>query len=388
MRGRAAKGVVAILSAGSMTIMIGCSSSGGSNASSTTASNSGDTSQSSSAAGGGSQATLLAKANSEVASWSDLSKVNLPKPTQSFNPGKHKVMVLEAGAGGGALRIGSATNDAFKAMGWDATVYDGKFTPAEQSKGIQQAVQQGYDAIVLDAVDTSALKSDVTAALAKKIKIVCVQCGATPGFNQIVNVTTTGLKDGDGMSWYIIQQTQGKANVLMVEDKAFIITQNRVKSLQQNLTSRCPQCTFKKIEMATADLATPGPPVLTAALQTDKNVNWVAAPYDASVPTMAKTVQQLSPHSGLNGWDGDPPAVQLIGQSTVVKAVMSAPYEYLSWAAADQAARMVNGKATWKSDDMPERLCTKDNWTQFKSGNWTPPGFDFKAYFKKLWTAG
>jgi len=327
----------------------------------------------------------LAEADEQVAAWSNLD-IELPQPTEAFDAGSARAMVIEAGAGGGSLRIGNATEEAFKTMGWEATVFDGKFVPATQSEGIQLATEQGYDAIVLVAVDTNALKSAVQGALDKGIKLVCIQCGSTPGFDDIVNVTTTGLQDGDAMSWYIIQQTQAKANVLMVEDKAFGIVLNRVKSLQESLAERCPDCTFETVQMATADIATPGPPVLTAALQTKPDVNWVAAPYDASVATMEKTVSQLSPDSGLNGWDGDPDAVALVGKGGVVKAVTSAPYEYLSWAGADQAARMVAGLETWASDDMPVRLCTADNWEAFESGNWSPPGFDYKALFADLWS--
>lgn len=337
---------------------------------------------------GGAAQIDTAEVDEMVAEWSDIAKADLPKPPEEpFDPGSAKMMIIPCGQVGGCARNATAAEEACAEIGWDCTTFDGKLTPSVQAEGIQQAVQQKFDAILLISIDSNAVKSAVSAADKAGISMVCLLCASTPGFPDIANVTTSGLQDGDAMSWYIIQQTQGKANVVSLNDNAFEIVRNRVSSLEENLTERCSTCTIKKVDLATTDLAKPGPPVFTAALRADPDVNWAAAPYDAAVLNMTKATQQLNRDVPVSGWDGDPPVIEAIGSGEVAAATPG-PYIYMAWASVDQAARLVNDAEPWDAADMPVRLATKDNWEQFKGGNWSPEGFDYEAVFKEIWSGG
>ena len=66
-------------------------------------------------------------------------------------------------------------------------------------------------------------------------------------------------------------------------------------------------------------------------------------------------------------------------------ATTAAPFPYCSWGAVDQIARIKAGKETWDSSALPIALVTKDNADKFTGAFFSPPDFDYKAMFAKLW---
>src|SRR5690349_8242793 len=69
-----------------------------------------------------------------------------------------KIMFIACGfAAEGCKGPADAASEAGSAIGWDVTVVDGKFDPQIYSRSISQAIDQKYDAIILNAISADAV---------------------------------------------------------------------------------------------------------------------------------------------------------------------------------------------------------------------------------------
>lgn len=329
------------------------------------------------------------KAKEMVETLKDPTKVEFAKPTEAFDPGKGKVAVISCGNAGINCKDGSEdASDAAKAMGWTPSpVFDGEFSPAKQAGFVRQAIQQGYDAIVLVSIDAKSIKAAVDAAAKADIPVTCVMC-SNPGMEDVVtDVTTGGKADGEAIAYWTIADSDASASVLGYDDPSFPIVAERVKAAKQVMSAECPDCEVKEETISTTELTEPGPPTWTAALTANPNLSYVWAAYDPFGIPMAKTAEQQGRTDiKLTGYDASPDFVELIKQGGVAKATTAAPFEYAAWGAVDQAARQVAGAETWDATALPVLLVTEENADipELKAGFFDPP-FDYKAEFKELW---
>jgi ribose transport system substrate-binding protein len=364
---------------------VGCGSSSKSSSSSSSSSGTTTSSTSSSSSSGKSAAAAAVK------TFSKTSGVKFPQPSQAFNPGTGKVAVISCGnAGINCLQGSKDVQTAAKAMGWTPSpIFDGQFTPAKQAGFVQQAVQQGYDAIVLVSIDANSIKAAIDAAAAKKIPIACVMC-VNPAFKgKVVDVSTGGIAEGQALGSWIGANAKSGDTILAFDDKSFPIVHVRRQNAEAAIKKYCPSCKVKEADFPTTDLSKPGSPTFSAALNANPpgSLQFVMAPYDPAAIPFAKVAQQQGRTDfKMTGYDASPDYVNLIKAGTgVAAATTAAPFPYCSWGAMDQVARMKAGKATWPSTRLPVALVTKANADQITGAFFSPPDFDFKSMFKKLW---
>ena len=351
-------------------------------------SSSGSTSSTSTGSGGSGQDA----AKAAVAKLSQTTGVDFPQPTEAFDPGTHKVAIISCGnAGINCLRMSQAAEKAAKAIGWQASpILDGKFTPATQGGLLQQAVQQGYDAVILVSMDTSTFKAAIDAAAAKKIPMACVQCVGSPP-DKVTDVTTGGTKEGEAIGTYVASTLEGKGNILMFTDSAFPIVTRRTEGAKAKIKEYCPDCTVKVIPFPTTDLAKPGPPTFTAAMAGNPkgSLDWVVTGYDPMAVPMLKTAEQQGrTEFKMSGYDGSKDFTSQIGPDKVAQADTSTPALYAAWASMDIVARKLAGKPVWEhTQELPLALITPENAAEFQKGEgfFEPADFDYKSILAKLW---
>jgi ribose transport system substrate-binding protein len=317
--------------------------------------------------------------------------VAFPHPTVAFKPGTGKVAIISCGnAGINCLQGSQDAQKAAKAMGWTPSpIYDGKFTPATQAGYVQQAVQQGYDGIVLVSIDANSIKAAIDAAAAKKIPIACVMC-VNPAFKgKVTDVTTGGVAEGKALGDWIVANSSGDPKILAYDDKSFPIVATRRQNATAEIKALCPGCTIENADFPTSDLAKAGAPTFTAALSSHPagSLQFVMAPYDpAAIPFDKAAMQQGRTDFKMTGYDASPDYVALIKQGTrPAAATTAAPFPYASWGAVDMVARIKAGKQPWDASALPVALVTKDNASQFTGAFFSPPDFDYKTMFLKLW---
>jgi ribose transport system substrate-binding protein len=367
-----------------LTALVFAAGCGSSNSSSSSTSSAKTTTTSS--AGSGKAAAAAA-----VATFSKTTGVKFPQPTEAFSPGTGKVAVIACGnAGINCLQGSQDVQKAARAMGWTPSpIFDGQFTPAKQAGFVQQAVQQGYDAIVLVSIDANSIKAAIDAAAAKKIPIACVMC-VNPAFkDKVVDVSTGGIAEGQALGSWIGANAKAGDTVLAFDDKSFPIVAVRRQNAEQAIKKYCPSCKVKNADFPTTDLSKPGSPTFSAALNANPSgsLQFVMAPYDPAAIPFAKVAQQQGRTDfKMTGYDASPDYVNLIKTgSGGAAATTAAPFPYCSWGAMDEVARIKAGKTPWVANRLPVALVTKANTSEFTGAFFSPADFDFKSMFKKLW---
>jgi ribose transport system substrate-binding protein len=323
-----------------------------------------------------------------LAKATDQATLEWVKPTVAFKPGKHKLAIVASGLTGGNIRAADQMKAAATAMGWTATIFDGKLDPTVQASVVQQAVVQKYDAIILSSIDTQTISAGVDAAAAAKIPVVCNECLPREGTVKVVTYDWEG--SGRNMGAYIVSQDGCKASIASFPDKAFPTVSLYITGLTKQVNELCPNVKIDQTFFPTSDLAKPGPPTWTAYLAAHPkgSFNWAATAYENQAVAFAQTladqgregIRITSLQSSL------PETIKDISSgSSPFEATIFPPADYEGWASVDTAARLVVGAPTWGADKLPTLLVTKDNIAGIGKATQLMPNFDFKALFQQMW---
>ena len=328
-----------------------------------------------------------------VAEMSETTGVEFPAPTEAFDPGKKRVAVIMAGQDEGFTAMYEGVAEAAEAMGWEVTPpMDGKFSPATQAGHLQQAVNQGFDAIVLLVIEAPAVEAALAAANAADIPVACVMCDNRGFEDQIMDVTTSGYPAGVAMAHFVIADSEGQAKILLFDDKGFAINGFRVQGFRETIEEHCPDCEIvDEFQITAADLGKPGPPQWLGTLTRfpEGSFDYAVFPYDYYAIPAGKSAIEQGRDVAITGYDGAPEMVSLIGEGGgVFRATVSAPFPYIGWAAMDQVARASAGLESWDTTSMPLRLVTADNAEEFPSGWYVPSDVDPKEVFTQVWETG
>lgn len=325
-------------------------------------------------------------------------KTTFPGPTEAFDPGKGKMMVIACSFQ--APVCASSAKEAAKAvkvMGWSTEgAQDGKFSPQVESGLFDKAIQGKYDGIVMFGVNVNTIKGAVDRVLAANIPIGCINCASGPlkgKDGKIIDAAPDWNAEGEQMSRFLTASSEGKGKIVAFQDKAFPQTTLRTAGLAKVIKTDCPGCEFQIVEQSAGETAEPGPPTFTATLTKNPRgtLTDAIALYDGIGLPMAKTLKsQGRTDLRVHGYDADPPVVQAIADGSLpYGSTIGSPITYGSWAAVDQVARVVAGKTPWKSDALPILTVSKENAAAYaKAGDYEPQG-DWKTdVFMKSWGKG
>jgi ABC-type sugar transport system substrate-binding protein len=373
-----------------------CGSSGGSGSS-------GSSSSAAASSGGGSAAVTagLAKAKALLATLGSPSAIKFPGPTTAVNPGVHKVAVIAAGLGNpGASTLAPYTIQAIKAIGWTSPpVYDGKFTVSTEAQDIEDALNGGAQALFLIAITPSAVQSALAPALAKKMPVLCLDCGAPtdpgqlPGVTDVEDSTTLA---GQLQAAYVTVQSGGHGKVALFNDPEYPNVTDRFNAAVAALKVYCPDCTVTTSSITLAQVLAPGVPAFVGYMTAHPKgtMGYVIAPYDGASGLWSTAAAQAGrTEIKFVGYAALPPFYGYISAGTPVGAAASVviPVPYYGWAGVDLAARIFNNMPTWSAINLPDTLVTQANgstFATFAKANGGVAGFtpaNFEANFEKLW---
>jgi ribose transport system substrate-binding protein len=346
---------------------------------------------------GASSDSGIAKAEEEVDRLDVTEGLEWPKPPQKpFKAGHHTAAVISCGqAGEGCKDMSAAAQEALKAAGWSATpTGDGEFSPATQANLIQQAVQEGVDAIVLAAVDPASTKAAVDAAIAKGIPISCIGCSSPPELTEegtVIDSAVEPVQAGEEIGYWIVANSGGEGKVVSFVDHAFATEVKHNEGTKKVVEELCSGCDYEEQSFATAELEKPGPPVFSAALSSNPpgELDWVNSNSATYATPMVKTAaQQGREDVKVVGIETTPEFLAEMPKTEIANALLYVPFNYLGWSAVDNVIRQVNNQPTWETDEMPSALITKETvqpYLDAAPGLYEFPEFDFRSMFEKLW---
>jgi ribose transport system substrate-binding protein len=196
-------------------------------------------------------------------------------------PAKGKKLYWLEGNIQSILPITGGFEAATKAIGWDLTTitYDPS-DPQGPNAAMQQAVDAGADFIAISGQPVSAVETALAAAKAKDIPVFAMfgenESDPDTGIVAVVGGLNTTAANAQNLADWVISDSKGEANSLLVNLPDFTILQYAEKQLTDHYNESCTTCKLDVLETTIADLTAGNVPgQVVSYLQSHPDVKYV-----------------------------------------------------------------------------------------------------------------
>ena len=295
--------------------------------------------------------------------------------------------------------IQNTMRDIAQRVGMRFTLYPNQGQPSQWVQGMNQAITAKPDIIVLStAPDPRVLQPQLTAAKRAGIPVLVThfyddsspnppQCeGCAAGVTALV--TAPFNVAGKAAADWIIGDSGGKANTLLIGGADVLPSPGTLDTIQKEFQANCPDCKTTVINIPVSEWNTKTQGEVQAALNKDPNVNYVYPLYDAMVAGAVPAVQTLGRASSVKvvSYNGSPYVLKYIQQKNIAAMDVGEDTVGIGYASMDQAFRILTGMPT-VDERTPIRIWDASNVDQAGKppktgvgyGNALPDGFE------KLW---
>jgi ribose transport system substrate-binding protein len=352
----------AVLALAGLLVLSACSSSKKASDSS-----GGSSSGTSTSAGGASGSS--ASGSTDLSSFqADLAKVEAaPKyegPTSGPKPtGSEKVAAITCAAVNTGCAAGAANVvEAAKAIGWTATVLDGKGTPAGASQAMVSAINDGAKVIVLIAISSPSIIQGMTAAKRANVPVISVVAdnpvGTGPG-QVYAEISGQTVQSGKAIADYFVVHSKGTAKVASFHVASLASTRNRYKGFIDEIR-RCSGCKVVSDQtyglVSQSDFAN----MIKATMNAHPDIQYIFVDISQYATIAATALQQTGQQKkvGVAGVDCLPPEVESIKQGTGEIACANAVVSLDGYPAINEAIRALAGEKPL-NEAYPLRLVDK-----------------------------
>ncbi|TXK19101.1 sugar ABC transporter substrate-binding protein [Homoserinibacter sp. GY 40078] len=283
--------------------------------------------------------------------------------------------------------------------GMDLTVYENQAQVSQWVQGIDRAIADDADIIILSgSPDPRALQPQLQAAEEAGIPVVVGHFHddstvATPdceGCNGGVTglVTAPFYTAGKAAADWIIADSNGEANVLLVGGSDVLPSAGTVDAMNAEFEAECPDCSTTEINIPVADWGTKTQSEIQSALTKDPTIDYVYVLYDAMVAGAVPAIETLGRAGQVKvaGYNGSPFALDFIRDGDVVAMNVGEDTAAIGYATMDQAFRIMLGEPTVETRT-PIRIWDDTNITE--AGDPAAPGVGYgSAYvdgYRALW---
>lgn len=294
-----------------------------------------------------------------------------------------------------------AMDEAADAVGAELIEYPTQGEQSQWVQGMDAAVSSDVDLINLVGIDPRLLQPQLEAAKRAGIPVVSThiydnsaeQAPGCEGCAAGISALVPGpfYDAGKVAAQWIIADSQGAANVLIVGAPDVPVSQGTVDLMQEQFATFCESCTTKVIGVLAADWNTKVQQEIQAALTSDPNIDYVYALYDAMVTGAVAAVRSSGKTGSVKvaSYNGSPFALKFIQDKEIVAMDVGEDSIGIGYTAMDQSFRLLLGEPIVEART-PIRVWDSTNVDE--SG--TPPvmgegyGEAVKEGFLKLWGLG
>ena len=321
-------------------------------------------------------------------------------PSEAPKPAKNKkVTVISCGELLPSCSVPSAAAiDAGEQLGWEMTLKD---TNADFAKGadlIREAVNEGADALILEAVDCGPTKEALKEAKDAGVltsAFYAFDCSdpnydsEEPLFDSEIIVGDGSYSDyaefnltlGEAKTNWLIEQLDGKAKILTIDQTEVLVSKYLLDGVK-NAVDNCEECELVEVIKMTAPEIGNLESKITSALSANPEINGVVINIDLHSTFGGGGFRESGRLDELVmiGAEGYEASLQQLRDGEL-EAIAGFSGEWAAWAAVDGLVRLFAGEKAqpsgigWQivlSDDAP-------------SGDVFEPEIDFKSIYKKAW---
>jgi ribose transport system substrate-binding protein len=285
--------------------------------------------------------------------------------------------------------MSAGVEEAGAAAGVDITVFDGQNSTSRYSEGINQAIAQKADGIVLMAVQPAVVSEDLAAAERAGIKVLSTLNGDPDepvAAGTFGNLTADYTADGALMANYALADSGCAADIVVVQSSPVHVWDLAANGIADTVAEKCPEkCSVKVLDIDPANIPTDTGTQLQTALQVDPGVNYVLPVWDSAMPYVAPAVAAAGSSAKVLAHDGISASLELIASGRDQNGTVAMPPPgWIGWAAFDEVARAILGEEN-PGYVIPTRLVTRENVGDGSTADVSPNYTDYQTAFTQAW---
>jgi ribose transport system substrate-binding protein len=252
--------------------------------------------------------------------------------------------------------IQNTMRDIAEKVGMKFTLYPNQGQASQWVQGMNQAITAKPDIIVLStAPDPRVLQPQLAAAKKAGIPVVvthfyddsspnppdCEGCaaGVTALVTAPFNVAGTAAAD------WIINDSKGKANTLVIGGADILPSPGTVDTVKKEFQTNCPDCKVTVANIPVSEWNTKTQSEIQAALNKDPSINYVYPLYDAMVAGAVPAVQTLGRKGKVKvvSYNGSPYVLKFIQDNNIAAMDVGEDTVGIGYASMDQSFRILAG---------------------------------------------
>jgi ribose transport system substrate-binding protein len=315
-------------------------------------------------------------------------------------PGGKNVWVISTGQEiETAQDASSAMEAAGEDLGWDVTVFDGKFESSRQITGIEQALADGADGVVLLYVDCAPVKSAIEQATDAGVAVVGIESkDCEPALeNHVVKYAGDEAFDewvahgfGGTQAKWVIAKTKGQAKTIVAVETDLYTTAITYDPGITDEFAKCKTCEIvDTIEFVGTEYGPPLQQKIEQALNKHPEANsFIGSCCDAVLTSGGAAALRASGRLGevlSMGGEGSSPGIELIYDDAGMEACTGIPTGWEGYGAIMGLARIFAGQDPEKGNSgIGSQACDIDHNLPPKGESYEAP-IDYVAEYNRLW---
>jgi ribose transport system substrate-binding protein len=298
-----------------------------------------------------------------------------------------------------AQNASTAMEEAGKALGWDVTLFDGKFESSRQLSGIEQALADKADGIVLLYVDCDPVKAGIQQAKDAGVAVVGIESkDCQPSLESHV-VKYAGGEDfatwvahgfGGTQAKWVIAKTKGQAKTIVTVQTDLYTTAVTYDPGITDEFAKCKTCEIvDTIEFVGTEFGPPLQQKIEQSLNKHPEADSFIGAYDA-VLTGGGGAAALRASGRLDeiesmGGEGSVPGIELIYNQAGMDACSGIPTAWEGYGAIMGLARIFAGQDPERGNSgIGSQACDADHNLPPDGKSYEAP-IDFVASYNRLW---
>jgi ribose transport system substrate-binding protein len=323
---------------------------------------------------------ILAKAETRPTEITQTDPVGKPIPT-----GK-KITYISCGVEACAVQ-GDILAEGAKALGWTVKTVQTDGSPEKVNNAFESAIRDGADAVILQAANKDQIAKPL--ADAKKAGVEFATCCSTdPAGTYLVNTGTTeqGGRIGEMHAAKIVEDSGGKANVLVVDLSAFQILGEVANKFKSTMSELCPDCKVGSIDIPLTAIGKDVPDRIVSYLRSHPETNYVFLIEGALAPGVKAALQSagLTDKVKISGQSGNEPIYQELKAGKPWLAITPGQLYSYDYNELDGLARKFAG-AKVEESEVPDLWLMTSKTVPDDVGAVIPIVEDYKAQWAKVW---
>jgi ribose transport system substrate-binding protein len=251
--------------------------------------------------------------------------------------------------------------------------YTNQGTPNEHSAGIDQAISQRADVIILaQGVNGELIIPALERAQAAGVPVVIshtYQDGEElPEDLQpliAAQITAPFAQSGRLNADWAIQETEGQGDMLIITSAEVPPSDGIVAAMEDEFATYCPACDVKVVNVPVADWATRIASTVQSELQVNPELDYVLPVYDSMTLFVEAGVTAAGKVGSVftSSYNGTPDVLKILQEGDVLTMDIGENMQWLAWATMDQVGRVLTGAPIIEdgNERTPLKVFTKEN---------------------------